>query len=87
VNEGSTVGLVRQLLSLEARGTSNLFNIVNSVNILKVFCIHFSVITVVDQLLLQNDPCPVNGRSTVALERDTLKLEARSSTTLFSIVK
>jgi hypothetical protein len=29
----------------------------------------------------------VNGRSTVALERDTLKLEARSSTTLFSIVK
>jgi hypothetical protein len=82
VNERSTVGLVIGPLILEATASSNLFNIVNSVNILKDFCISLSVIT----NFLQNDPFQVNGRSTGALERDTLKLEAKRSTIFFSIV-
>jgi hypothetical protein len=86
VNARSTVGLVREPLILEARESSNLFNIVKSVNYLKEFCIPLSVIMGVDHHLLANDPFQVNGRSNVALERDTLKLEARRSTTLFSIV-
>jgi hypothetical protein len=86
VNERSTVGLVREPLILEARGSSNLFSIMNSVNILQVFCISLSVITVWIINFLQHDPSQVNGRSTVVLERDTLKLEARKSTTLFSIL-
>jgi hypothetical protein len=51
VNERSTVGLVREPLILEARRSSNLFSIVNSVNILKGFCISLSVITVLDHQL------------------------------------
>jgi hypothetical protein len=46
VNERSTVGLVREPLILEARGSSDLFSIVNSINIFKGFCISLSVITV-----------------------------------------
>jgi hypothetical protein len=46
VNERSTVGLVREPLILEARVSSHLFNIVNSVNILKDFCISLCVIMV-----------------------------------------
>jgi hypothetical protein len=44
VNERSTVGVVRESLMLEARGSSNLFNIVNSVNCIKEFCVPLSVI-------------------------------------------
>jgi hypothetical protein len=51
VNERSTVGLVREPLILEARRSSKLFSIVNSVNILKGFCISLSVITVLDHQL------------------------------------
>jgi hypothetical protein len=86
VNERRTVGLVREPLLLEARGSSNLFSIVNSVNILKGFSISLSVITVLYHQLLQKEPSIVNGSSTVALERHTLKLEARRSTTLLNIV-
>jgi hypothetical protein len=46
VNERSTVGLVREPLILEARRSSDLFSIVNSINIFKGFCISLSVITV-----------------------------------------
>jgi hypothetical protein len=56
VNERSTVGLVREPLILEARRSSNLFSIVNSVNILKGFCISLSVITVVDHQLFAKCP-------------------------------
>jgi hypothetical protein len=63
-----------------------LFSIVNSVNILKGFSISLSVITVLYHQLLQKEPSIVNGSSTVALERHTLKLEARRSTTLLNIV-
>jgi hypothetical protein len=86
VNERRTVGLVREPLLLEARGSSNLFSIVNSVNILKGFSISLSVITVLYHQLLQKEPSIVNSRSTVALERHTLKLEERRSTTLLNIV-
>jgi hypothetical protein len=48
VNERSTVGLVREPLILEARGSSNLFHIVVPLNILKDFCIYCSVIMVLD---------------------------------------
>jgi hypothetical protein len=51
VNERSTVGLVREPLILEARGSSDLFIIVNSVHILKDFFIFLSVITVLDYQL------------------------------------
>jgi hypothetical protein len=86
VNERSTVGLVREPLLLEARVSSNLFSIVNSFNILKGFCISLSVITVLYHQLLQKEPSIVDGRSTVALERHTLKLKPRSSTTLLNMV-
>jgi hypothetical protein len=86
VNERSIVGLVREPLLLEARGSSNLFSIVNSINILKGFCISLSVITILYHQLLQKEPSIVDGRSTVSLERHTLKLKARRSTTLLNVV-
>jgi hypothetical protein len=86
VNERSTVGLLREPLLLEARASRNLFSIVNSVNILKGFSKSLSVNTVLYHQLLQQEPSIVKGRSTVALERHTLKLEARRSKTLLNIV-
>jgi hypothetical protein len=86
VNERSTVGLVREPLLLEGRGSSNLFSIVNSVNILTGFSVTLIVIIVLYHQLLQKEPSILNGRSTVALERETLKLEARRSTTLLNFV-
>jgi hypothetical protein len=43
VNGRSTVALVTQLPMLEGRGSRNLFNIVNSVNSLKEYCLPLSV--------------------------------------------
>jgi hypothetical protein len=86
LNGRSTVALVRESLMLEARGSSNLFNIVNSLNCLKEYCLAGSVFTVRILSFLQNHPILVNGRSTVDLVGESSMIEERGSSTFSSIV-
>jgi hypothetical protein len=75
-----------RIINVEARGSSTLFSIVNSVSCLKQYCLPLSVFMGEEHHLLQNHPIQVNGKSTVALVTESLILEARGTSTFFSIV-
>jgi hypothetical protein len=77
--------LLRESLMLEARGPSNLFNIVNWVSCGKEYCLPLSVFVGENITFLQYHPIQVNRRSTVALVRESLMLEGRESSTILSI--
>jgi hypothetical protein len=61
VNGKSTVALVRESLMLEARGSSNLFSILNSDSCLKEYCLPLSIFMVKNIDFVPNSPFQVNG--------------------------
>jgi hypothetical protein len=71
---------------LDKRGSFNAVIIVNSFCSLKEFCLLLTVSWMRNMTFVLNHRIQVKGRSTVALVRDGLILQARGSCTLLSMV-
>jgi hypothetical protein len=66
----------RESLMLETRGSSNMVIIVNSVCSLKEYCLLLTIFLDEQHHLVLNHPIQVKGRSTAALVREALMLQA-----------
>jgi hypothetical protein len=82
----STVALVRESLMFKIRESSNVFNIVNSVNCLKEYCLPLSVFMGEDHQLFAKSPHSSELKEHCTLVRESLVFEARGFSTLLSIV-
>jgi hypothetical protein len=87
VNGRCSVACLRESLMLEARGSSTLFSILNSVCCLREYCLHFSVFMGEEHHLCTKSHHRSESKKHCSLVRESLMLEAKAFSYLFTIVK
>jgi hypothetical protein len=87
VNGRCSVACLRESLMLEARGSSTLFSILNSVCCLREYCLCFSVFMGEEHHLCTKSHHRIESKKHCSLVRESLMLEAKAFSYLFTIVK